>query len=295
MGCGPGNYSKYIFSKGFKNITGYDLSEEMIKRAKKNVPEGNFKLEDIRKVQLPPASCHGVFASFSIPYLSYHETDHFIEFSSKVLKHSGVLYISCIEGTHCGFEQMSFSGEMAVFIYHYTEDFLTTAMEEKGFQINRYDFTQCENEEKRIEEEAQIIQASLDIEQSPLCRVGHFATKSCDYLLIVIHHLVTDGVSWRILLEDFAAAYMAFGKSDMPSLPAEVTTFKAYSEAIREYSRDAGFEKNLEYFKSVQVEQLETIQKNLKNFSLPFVSESTLEFKRKSLEAIEVILKELKE
>jgi cyclopropane fatty-acyl-phospholipid synthase-like methyltransferase len=143
MGCGPGNYSKYIFSKGFKNITGYDLSEEMIKRAKKNVPEGNFKLEDIRKVQLPPASCHGVFASFSIPYLSYHETDHFIEFSSKVLKHSGVLYISCIEGTHCGFEQMSFSGEMAVFIYHYTADFLTTAMEEKGFQIlcvNRYHY-----------------------------------------------------------------------------------------------------------------------------------------------------------
>lgn len=161
LGCGPGNYSKYLFSKGFKNITGYDLSEEMIKRAKKNVPEADFKLEDVRKLKLLPASCHGVFSSFCIPYISYHETEHLIDSVFKILKSSGVFYISCIEGTHCGFEQMSFSGEMAVFIYHYTEEFLTGAMEEKGFQILRV------NRYHNFEPEGQLTSKLVIIAQKP--------------------------------------------------------------------------------------------------------------------------------
>ena len=40
-----------------------------------------------------------------------------------------------MEGTSSGFEQTSFSGELAVFIYYYTEDFLVGTMEEKGLQI----------------------------------------------------------------------------------------------------------------------------------------------------------------
>ncbi|MFD1908977.1 condensation domain-containing protein [Paenibacillus rhizoplanae] len=38
-------------------------------------------------------------------------------------------------------------------------------------------------------------------------QLGLFRTGSGDHLLIAIHHLVVDGVSWRILLEDFAAGY----------------------------------------------------------------------------------------
>lgn len=34
-----------------------------------------------------------------------------------------------------------------------------------------------------------------------------FKTTEGDHLLIAIHHLLVDGVSWRILFEDFEAAY----------------------------------------------------------------------------------------
>ncbi|MDI5790305.1 condensation domain-containing protein [Bacillus licheniformis] len=38
-------------------------------------------------------------------------------------------------------------------------------------------------------------------------------------MLIVIHHLVIDGVSWRILLEDFASGYsQAAQQHDVVSL-----------------------------------------------------------------------------
>jgi ubiquinone/menaquinone biosynthesis C-methylase UbiE len=136
LGCGPGNYSKYLADyKGFRNIHGFDLSEQMINRARKNVPIGNFQLGDVRKLRLTPSSYRGVLASFCVPYLSYHETDKLIMDIYKALMPSGVVYVSCMEGVKCGFEQTSFSGEMAVYIYYYTEDFLTASMEEKGFQV----------------------------------------------------------------------------------------------------------------------------------------------------------------
>lgn len=136
IGCGPGNYSKYLSEfKGFRNIHGIDLSEQMIARAQKNVPSGEFKIGDIRKMNYPPMSFHGILASFCIPYLSYHETDKLISDTFKILKPSGLMYISCMEGVYCGFERTSFSGEMAVYIYYYTEEFLVESLEERGFHI----------------------------------------------------------------------------------------------------------------------------------------------------------------
>ncbi len=58
-----------------------------------------------------------------------------------------------------------------------------------------------------IERQAAALQASLDIGAGPLVRACYFETgagEAAGRLLIVIHHLAVDGVSWRILLEDVA-------------------------------------------------------------------------------------------
>ncbi|MEX6691348.1 condensation domain-containing protein, partial [Danxiaibacter flavus] len=56
-----------------------------------------------------------------------------------------------------------------------------------------------------IDERANHYQRSLDIEKGELVRVVWIkmpASAPANRLLIIIHHLVVDGVSWRILLED---------------------------------------------------------------------------------------------
>ncbi|AFK56333.1 non-ribosomal peptide synthetase [Tistrella mobilis] len=72
------------------------------------------------------------------------------------------------------------------------------------------------------------VQASLDIRTGPLLRAGCFSLPprgtepGSDRLLIAIHHLAVDGVSWRILLDDLQAAYdaaLAGRPIDLPAPP----------------------------------------------------------------------------
>lgn len=53
------------------------------------------------------------------------------------------------------------------------------------------------------------LQSSLNLESGPLVQVGGFdlGFHRPSQLLIVIHHMVVDGLSWRILLEDLLLAY----------------------------------------------------------------------------------------
>src|SRR5207253_585966 len=54
-----------------------------------------------------------------------------------------------------------------------------------------------------LEKAAAEAQASLDLRSGPLVRVVLFqlGAETANRLLIVIHHLAVDGVSWRILLD----------------------------------------------------------------------------------------------
>ncbi|WP_425334427.1 amino acid adenylation domain-containing protein [Prescottella agglutinans] len=56
-------------------------------------------------------------------------------------------------------------------------------------------------------------------------------------LLLVIHHLVVDGVSWRILLPDLAAAARQSRAGTAPHLPAVGTSMRTWAHALAEWAR----------------------------------------------------------
>jgi amino acid adenylation domain-containing protein/non-ribosomal peptide synthase protein (TIGR01720 family) len=55
-------------------------------------------------------------------------------------------------------------------------------------------------------------------------------------LLLVVHHWVMDGVSWRVLLPDFAAAASAVSAGRPAALPAAGTPFGPWSERLHDNS-----------------------------------------------------------
>jgi len=53
-------------------------------------------------------------------------------------------------------------------------------------------------------------------------------------LLLVVHHLVVDGVSWRVLLEDFQAVYGHLSKDSPVQLPDKTDSFKVWSKYLQD-------------------------------------------------------------
>ncbi|MCL2535110.1 MAG: amino acid adenylation domain-containing protein, partial [Nocardiaceae bacterium] len=55
-------------------------------------------------------------------------------------------------------------------------------------------------------------------------------------LLLVIHHLVVDGVSWRILLPDLASAWRQLQAGGEPRLPEVGTSMRTWAHALTEWA-----------------------------------------------------------
>ncbi|HEX8149385.1 MAG TPA: amino acid adenylation domain-containing protein [Pyrinomonadaceae bacterium] len=102
-----------------------------------------------------------------------------------------------------------------------------------------------------IEAEGQRLHASLDLSAGPLLRAALFRTGGDrpSRLLITIHHLVVDGVSWRILLSDLEAAYAQLRRgADAPRLAAKTTSFRRWAAGLEEYARSARVRQELAYW-----------------------------------------------
>ncbi|KRC86384.1 hypothetical protein ASE30_05445, partial [Achromobacter sp. Root83] len=87
-------------------------------------------------------------------------------------------------------------------------------------------------------------QRSLDLTQGPLMRA--LAVELADggwRLLLVVHHLAVDGVSWRILLEDLQAAYEQAKAGREPVLPAKTASYKDWTRALHEQGQPSQAER----------------------------------------------------
>jgi fengycin family lipopeptide synthetase B len=88
-----------------------------------------------------------------------------------------------------------------------------------------------------IEATANRAQRALNFTTGPLMRLVAFKLGACkgERLLLVVHHLAIDAVSWRILLEDLSAAYLQLVRGEEMALPPKTTSFKQWSERLTEY------------------------------------------------------------
>ncbi|MDU9390189.1 non-ribosomal peptide synthase/polyketide synthase [Pseudomonas sp. zfem002] len=95
-------------------------------------------------------------------------------------------------------------------------------------------------------------QRSLDLKSGPLLRavLAELADGS-QRLLLVVHHLVVDGVSWRVLLEDLQQAYAAIVAGRAAALPAKTSSYKAWAEKLHGYANSPALEAERDYWRAV--------------------------------------------
>ncbi|OOW02514.1 non-ribosomal peptide synthetase [Pseudomonas sp. MF6394] len=89
-------------------------------------------------------------------------------------------------------------------------------------------------------------QRSLDLAQGPLLRALLVdGPQGQQRLLIAIHHLVVDGVSWRVLLEDLQNVYRQLSAGQSVSLPAKTSALRDWAARLQAYAHSESLREEL--------------------------------------------------
>ncbi|MEO0970633.1 MAG: condensation domain-containing protein, partial [Cyanobacteria bacterium J06639_18] len=105
-------------------------------------------------------------------------------------------------------------------------------------------------ETQTFEQIATDFQASLNLGTGPILQVVMFKLgDTCGArLLITIHHLAVDGVSWRILLADLEIIYRQLSSQQPVQLSAKTTAFIDWAKALKDYAQSEILKQELDYW-----------------------------------------------
>ena len=125
---------------------------------------------------------------------------------------------------------------------------ITGTDEHELYHLEVLNYKEVTDPAQAIAEKANEIQSSMVLEQGPLMKLGLFQCPDGDHLLIAIHHLVIDGVSWRILLEDFASGYEQAEQGQTIRLPQKTDSFPFWADQLSKYAKETDLEQEIAYW-----------------------------------------------
>lgn len=93
LGCGGGEpVTGYFARKGF-DVTGVDISKEMILIAREQIPQGKFTQADMSECRFDNASFDLIVSTFAIIHVPQKEQDQLLKNIRVWLKPSGIAYL----------------------------------------------------------------------------------------------------------------------------------------------------------------------------------------------------------
>ncbi|MDQ3763916.1 MAG: condensation domain-containing protein, partial [Actinomycetota bacterium] len=120
--------------------------------------------------------------------------------------------------------------------------------------LQRWDLSDVDLEEQSavMEKIADDAHASFDLGCPPLLKAALFdlGTGRRPYLFLVAHHLVVDGVSWRILLDDLDTAYQQTVRGEEINLGPKTTSFRDWAQRLSDYVAAGGLDHELDHWAS---------------------------------------------
>jgi amino acid adenylation domain-containing protein/non-ribosomal peptide synthase protein (TIGR01720 family) len=125
--------------------------------------------------------------------------------------------------------------------------------------VAEHDLSELDNFEARISEHGSELQASFALGNAPLICAAVFHTKEKSFVLFVAHHLVIDGVSWRILLEDFKLGYEQRRNDEAVTLQLKTEAFKTWTDQSIVVAQSNTLLKELSYWTNVATTATNTL------------------------------------
>ncbi|QPQ29248.1 amino acid adenylation domain-containing protein [Lysinibacillus sp. JNUCC 51] len=134
---------------------------------------------------------------------------------------------------------------------YYNNQLLEQEIEIEYFNLNALDHDKPVVIEEKIKEISEKVKGSITLDQGFLIRACVITVnEKTELLLLTGHHLVIDGVSWRIILEDFLTLLTQIQNHQNLELPLKTHSFKEWASILHEYS-NLGFPDEVEYWKEI--------------------------------------------
>ncbi|WP_410505776.1 condensation domain-containing protein, partial [Mucilaginibacter sp. SG538B] len=132
---------------------------------------------------------------------------------------------------------------------------------EQGYDLieDWYEPQSGSNEQEWLHTRYDELQAGIELASGPLMRAGLFHTGDGDRLLLVIHHLVVDGVSWRILFEDLSSLYNQYIAGKPFKLPLKTDSFMYWQQQQALFSAGPVLAKELDYWNNIELGAYDSI------------------------------------
>ena len=145
------------------------------------------------------------------------------------------------------------------------------------------DLRHSENPIAKVEAHAATYQGSLDLEKGPLMKAVLFQlppqkqympeqwlsqnqmanqftadqdNQGTSMLLIIVHHLVIDAVSWRFFMDDLLQGYHQYLDKGIIALPLKTNSFQEWAEKIQAYSKSDALMTEKPYWQNIETVML---------------------------------------
>jgi amino acid adenylation domain-containing protein/non-ribosomal peptide synthase protein (TIGR01720 family) len=126
------------------------------------------------------------------------------------------------------------------------------ASDDEAGKLIRFDLSALPEEKRKqaLENAAGELQGSLNLSEGPLMRAAlfDFGKSRPSLLVLIVHHLVVDFVSWRIVLEDLETACEQLSRGQSIQLPRKTTSFRHWAHRLTEHAQHAETRKELGFW-----------------------------------------------
>jgi len=151
---------------------------------------------------------------------------------------------------------------------------------EYPFSLDIIDLRSEDNPTNTFEIHAKKAQMGLDLKNGPLMKAVLFKLNAeKDQLLLVIHHLVIDAVSWHFIIEDLINCYIQVLSGKPVRLPEKTNSFKLWSEKVQIFANSKELLKEKTYWESLNSFSLPTLPKDMYTENNLYKDVNTASFK----------------
>ena len=181
---------------------------------------------------------------------SYENQDHWNQ--AQLLKISESLYLDILEKAvsavihHHDSLRLRYKSVKKTYKQYYED-----ARSALNIKIKKIDLAKIKSKDQAIKltEHCSKIQASLDIKSGPVMAAAVFTGLSDgkDRLLIAIHHLMVDGISWRVIIPDLESSYQQIKAGKQVKLTAKTSSYQDWGNALIKYADNKAID-DLDYW-----------------------------------------------